>query len=983
MRHRKRKHTINAICRAASGLLFRTIRLIVVLSFFSCEKPAGADSGGDGGKVYVNLSLTMPAGNFSSVTRAMTGENEANVQSIRVLVFGTGENGKYAYTAYPEGEISSSENEITFAVGLQQGAGCDLVVLANSESILAAAGTSVVLTGKTKAEILSELVMSHAGKWNATAGSYTPFPMCSDPEKLVDQTISEGMSITGIKLYRMVARVNVVLGSKDGVDAKQDFDLRSVHLYNRNSEGFLKPVFNNNDYVLNAKYSPVAHVQSGPLLYTEIERDENDRGISCINEIYLFEVDNTSPGLTHKSRPCLVVGGSYNGNSVSYYRVDFSTGTTSYLDIVRNHSYQITINAVNGNGHSTSNDAFDSPVTDMEVEVAPWDDNNILVVVTDGKYELGVNCKEFTFPKNAVNGKGVVNNLIVSTTYPQEWCVAVMDDDHVATSGWLKIQKEDTAPEYSVVSAGAMQQNFYLQAEENTDAGERVAYIHVIAGRIVQVIKIIQSPIHQQLLTLTSEEMEVDELTWIGSDTRMKTLTATWFPVDRKCIITTAPIAGSGFEHSISSPFATAATETGGTQSYNITPQTITPATEGYPFVDRSSLVTFTLCDGEDYLFGNVVLRQVNFALTVDGSQKPGEIEVLTGADQSFKIKCNTDWVVSVSENESSLAYYTREGKANVANGAMFNFQFYTGEYNVVTFTFNPKTPGLFEPVRLVVEGVQKVLPVFALSNIVFHDSKYIFAETEENLSDIPANSQGLLFKWGSLIGIGGCGISGEGYSEKNVPFTPPEYKGQNIASWNNVPYQDVYNGVYDVARDEFKAVYTTPGSVGYDAEAGRGDICRYISDKGWVEGRWRMPTAQELIEFYNSGISRVGESSNWSFIQTGSHTGMDKVNRGYYFGRGVHSGFSFDHQSVENYPATRSAVYFPASGYYENDGILRSVSASGYYNSCSPASNVNTITNAICLNFGINGVTDSGNFSSNRKRATSVRCVRDSDRDE
>ena len=40
-------------------------------------------------------------------------------------------------------------------------------------------------------------------------------------------------------------------------------------------------------------------------------------------------------------------------------------------------------------------------------------------------------------------------------------------------------------------------------------------------------------------------------------------------------------------------------------------------------------------------------------------------------------------------------------------------------------------------------------------------------------------------------------------------------------------------------------------GNTGFSESAGVGDICRYISSgpggKGWVEGKWRLPTNAEL----------------------------------------------------------------------------------------------------------------------------------------
>ncbi|NDV85001.1 hypothetical protein D0T87_23975, partial [Bacteroides sp. 51] len=59
--------------------------------------------------------------------------------------------------------------------------------------------------------------------------------------------------------------------------------------------------------------------------------------------------------------------------------------------------------------------------------------------------------------------------------------------------------------------------------------------------------------------------------------------------------------------------------------------------------------------------------------------------------------------------------------------------------------------------------------------------------------------------------------------------------------------------------EDDF-ATYNS--NTGYNASTGKGDICRYISAKGWVEGSWRLPTSAEQQTFLEaSGKSPVNSS--------------------------------------------------------------------------------------------------------------------------
>ncbi|MDL2320655.1 hypothetical protein LJC45_05955, partial [Alistipes sp. OttesenSCG-928-B03] len=150
----------------------------------------------------------------------------------------------------------------------------------------------------------------------------------------------------------------------------------------------------------------------------------------------------------------------------------------------------------------------------------------------------------------------------------------------------------------------------------------------------------------------------------------------------------------------------------------------------------------------------------------------------------------------------------------------------------------------------------------------------------------IPANVQGIHFRWGGLIGLSSSFVDASAnkiitnYDGNNdVKFWPVEYVAKCVRengttpdnvtwkfTWENPDYPGVnkwdnprevpYLGdpslpdipglvgsvpnTYDALIDKYK-------TKGYDAEEGYGDICRYITDKGWVEGEWRMPTHQEV----------------------------------------------------------------------------------------------------------------------------------------
>ena len=66
---------------------------------------------------------------------------------------------------------------------------------------------------------------------------------------------------------------------------------------------------------------------------------------------------------------CLIIGGSYQGNTTSYYRVDFVDGGGNFLPLLRNHRYLISIIEVVGDGYSTPEMAFETARSNMQATV--------------------------------------------------------------------------------------------------------------------------------------------------------------------------------------------------------------------------------------------------------------------------------------------------------------------------------------------------------------------------------------------------------------------------------------------------------------------------------------------------------------------------------------------------------------------------------------------------------------------------------------
>ena len=336
-----------------------------------------------------------------------------------------------------------------------------------------------------------------------------------------------------------------------------------------------------------------------------------------------------------------------------------------------------------------------------------------------------------------------------------------------------------------------------------------------------------------------------------------------------------------------------------------------------------------------------------------------------------------------------------------------------TGTDIQVTLTTNTVGSGYIKftsgRMTLVVKVSCSIAPDFARSNIVQVGSTLTFAVTEAESMTYPANSQGLNFRFGSLIGINSTGAHRTAFASSQVTFLPVGgpasrtwtwlYSGTNDAT-NDIPYTSANDDTQ--IQDYFAYLY---GTTRYRLSEGRGDICSFISDQsGWVsEGKWRMPTRAELTMLWNetqvreyfgpsatdwqAGI-RYGGSSPITIGATPGY-GRGEVNSGVFMGAGINSGplSSYD---IKMPP--RGVLFIPAGGYRSGPGPEGGGTAYAKGNFIDPgiqavlwsstteprtsAQNSTATRKAFCINtYGGGTVWQEGKFV--RGDAMPVRCLR------
>lgn len=437
----------------------------------------------DTSQSLVTVTIQAPGG-AQAKSRALSDTDQDDVQQIDILAFDP-VTGAFAYAARCTGaEIVSDPGNPSlksFTVTLRTGT-YDLVFLANARSIVS--GHVFQGTTKATATALLQASMPSSGTWPADGSAL--LPMWGEVKGL---SVVHGTAINGanaVKMTRMVAAVDIQLSAS----VATEFEIESVHLYNYNTAGMLVPDVENP-----LKWNPtlgqailpnlpsVPGSTKGPVLYdnSAVTADKS----KYIGEIFLFEAANG--GISdHPDIVCLVVGGKYKG-ALCYYRVDFSvadpSGNVTYKDILRNHKYTITVNAINSDGSPDEETAYNSATAHLEVSVSAWDLGGEVEVDPDTQRYLWVSDRTINATADADT------YTLTLETDAQQWTAVLSDDPTDASAGfsggWLTIADPTSG------TAGV--HNFTLSIAANPDMKPRTAYYHITADdRLTAVVTVTQ-----------------------------------------------------------------------------------------------------------------------------------------------------------------------------------------------------------------------------------------------------------------------------------------------------------------------------------------------------------------------------------------------------------------------------------------------------------------------------------------------------------
>ena len=932
-----------------------------------------------GKQTELTFKVQVPDQSIPGQTRA-TAADEV-ISSIDLLLFDN--NGDYEdHKTVVVGTMT--DNKLTFSIKLDAGT-YNVVTIANFATEIATLKTTPGFTGLNKAGVLALLETSETNPWNI---STTKIPMYGETGTIA---VTPGMSAVSMNLTRMLARIDVKVTAPQA-----DFELENILLCNYHMTGYVAPKWNTSTGAIitpahtdtNIPTSATAVTgASGALVYTPGSQTYE-------GQIYTFEadkaVDGTSGDAGRIDAPCLLIKGKYKGGKSYWYRVDFTKAPTptemadpdwdpsqvEYLPLLRNYRYVVDITEASGIGYEYSTDALAaySVMSNLKVRLMCYDEGEVGDIVFNGQYYLGIGEAETELSAGTAGGA-----VLALTNYPGGWTIDTNYGSGTGVTyeglenGWLTPSQGTATTANGIVKADVV-----LTPTANTSGADRVAYVHLRAGRLTHKVKVIQKSIWIRIYA-TDESTILTEMAFnsknslIGIAPTQQHFIVKWDPAELEPTITKTTASGANAFTWTNSTYNWLSLPAGGFCNLGINPPAITQANvDSDPFYEKETIVTYKIdAGGGAIAMASIKLSQTHYQLLAENFLSAHVSQVT----RTGKVKSNADWQVSASNTDGVLVSFAPEsGTANKA-GTDLNYTL-DGSLGKVVFTFSHES-GLFDDVTVTVHS-GSIAPFFARSNIVLNSNGTLgFAVTEQDNVAIPANVQGLHFKFGSLIGVNvvASTISPVPYNASHIVFTPSDYTGVMAAVWDDVPYADgagVYftdSGVYgNTSKDEF-AGYNT---VGYDDEMGVGDICRYISDQNWVNGRWRIPTAEEYVMLQTEGTKVNGYVhpgySDSSLIT--SADGMSPRKNGYWVGVDRAS-------NVDMASPTGACVYFPIGGRRTTAGALEYIHQWGYYATNSMYSsllNYNTLLDV----GGFYGGWYADESSQSRKQGWSVRCIRE-----
>ena len=191
---------------------------------------------------------------------------------------------------------------------------------------------------------------------------------------------------------------------------------------------------------------------------------------------------------TPAGKAYMIIRAKYDGGPDTYYKVEFlKNGTSTQMDLLRNHHYQVKVTAVNHEGWSTEQEAIDNlPENRLSVEVV--DDNPPIVnMIACKDYELGV-CG-----KQTVKGNAEEATITFVTTNPKvnDYNVKLNNDWITGYTETASVDLPTTAGDSKLSSTGRLY-TIQLTLSQNYESDAHTGTVTITSGDLSRVVEIKQ-----------------------------------------------------------------------------------------------------------------------------------------------------------------------------------------------------------------------------------------------------------------------------------------------------------------------------------------------------------------------------------------------------------------------------------------------------------------------------------------------------------
>ena len=330
-----------------------TIWLFMLLAMVStaCSDIIDIVGGGTQDLPSDGVVLTLKLPNFTKNTVATRAATEQQINSLCVLCYDAGDN-YLGMSTISSANIKDKGND-TYDVKVKAEPGtATLHIVAN---------TTITESDAKDAEGKNNL-------YNATCEGNPNLdaPVCWGSVKVDDLLNGK----TDVWLFRQFAKASVTKDSK-----VTKFEITGFKLFKTATKGTIATTELDNDVSLP---SSVAYA------------DEEDYSMG---EHPFYE--------TPAGKAYMIIRAKYDGGPDTYYKVEFlKNGTSTQMDLLRNHHYQVKVTAVNHEGWATEDEAINN-LSENRLTVEVVDDNPPIVnMIACKDYELGV-CGKQTVKGNA------------------------------------------------------------------------------------------------------------------------------------------------------------------------------------------------------------------------------------------------------------------------------------------------------------------------------------------------------------------------------------------------------------------------------------------------------------------------------------------------------------------------------------------------------------------------------------------------------